>query len=487
LEPGKATQRKDWYAEMGFKGLLNQNVPLAKQKIQILDICRSMQLYKIEKAILNVVDFPSVLGKCKVELTESLSYQATFDNEEEKIVKEFPTLKKGNDWLVSMTCAYKRGTLNACMRKTETDVRAAASLEKTRDALLQADSSSSLTETLKTLSPSHPEAKTDQAVDVTMDILRPPKTYTCQMSSSDSHVHRGSLQSFVKLGATEPKACGILLGKTGWNGKFHVTTMVLSTGELEELLKHEAILDYCSQQKLHMCGFLCVGRYDMWRERVVGLFAELVHTSPLFIGVQYEETLSGRYYAMEMDAMREDKPFKRVNLTWATNPRDAGRKFIYNICWENELGASIIAKATERICKAVVETVEAGVLKPQSSKALPPTTTKFKRSVIPADGMCPWHALIAAEDLTTYLAVPRKASGYPKAHLMVQEEEKRAKELHKSICDQALNRCHHSHRPSIQRVMAEGQMCPSDLEWVAEMAGVNVRVTCCEQARGGKA
>ena len=143
MEPGKATQRKDWYAEMGFKGLLNQNVPLAKQKIQILDICRSMQLYKIEKAILNVVDFPSVLGKCKVELTESLSYQATFDNEEEKIVKEFPTLKKGNDWLVSMTCAYKRGTLNACMRKTETDVRAAASLEKTRDALLQADSSSS--------------------------------------------------------------------------------------------------------------------------------------------------------------------------------------------------------------------------------------------------------------------------------------------------------------------------------------------------------
>lgn len=214
---GEAGQRKDWFSEMGFTAISSSQA-LAKQKLSILDMCKSGLVYKVEAAILKAVDFPSHLGTCKIELQESsLNFKATFDDGHQQSVKEFQALKKANDWLVMMTCAYKKGEINKQTRRTENDVRAEASFEKARDSCLPAGGGS-LAASL-TMSPSH-QTMESGAVDVTESILRPPRKSLCLLPSSTSQVHKGSLQSFIKLGASEPTACGLLFGKRGGTTSF---------------------------------------------------------------------------------------------------------------------------------------------------------------------------------------------------------------------------------------------------------------------------
>lgn len=275
-----------------------------------------------------------------------------------------------------------------------------------------------------------------------------------------------------------------LIREKGWNNKFHVTNMVLSTGDLADLLSHEGVLEACRQRKLQPCGFMGVGAYEMWRGRITDLFSELVHECPLFLGVTYEHYIAGKYYGIEMDAMKEGHPIRQVIPSWTTNPKDITRKMTYNICWEADFGVSIVQRAQERIAQAVLETVEAEVLQKKPPPALPPRDEKYKVFVVPADGMCGWHSLIAAEDLTRYKAVPRNPSGYATCRLMVKSEETRAKELCHHVCHQALKQCDPTWHDSIRRVLAEKQLCPTDLEWTCHVSRIHVRVTCCSEAPG---
>eukprot|EP00438_Fugacium_kawagutii_P030459 Skav210856 [mRNA] locus=scaffold2829:268688:270710:+ [translate_table: standard] len=429
---------------------------------------------KIEKAILSAVEFPSVLACSRVDLNEKKEYVATFDNGGEKIVKEFATIKKANDWLVTMTCSYKAGGVRKHLRQAEKDVKADAELGKVLDSCLA--SQGSLPNALAT-SPNLASTRAASAEDVTLTILRPTKTYTCELPSSNLLVHKGSLKTLAKSGSHDPDLKAILLGKIGWNGKFHVTNMVMSHESFDSLVASESVKDFCKRKGMMTCGFWARGPRNEVRECLPKLLEKVSNASCLFLGVDYTHSLVGDPYAFEWDSSSDNAIIRSVDLTWTSQPRDSEKRMIYNVCWEHQLSTTVLEAATAKVANAVVAYAQSSVGRSQAQDNgphVPVELKKFRRLVVPADGLCGWHSLIAAEDLDKFSNIPRKGSGYAVCNLVVKREEEAAKELRDSMCQKALEVCEPKFYDAVKRVQLEGQLDPLDLEWVAQAAGRKV-------------
>lgn len=137
--------------------------------------------------------------------------------------------------------------------------------------------------------------------------------------------------------------------------------------------------------------------------------------------------------------------------------------------------------ATRKICEAVFN----HVTKESVLKDIPetPCPDSFFRCVdVPADGLCGWHGLLAAFNIKKFEAVPRQPSGYATNHTMQEQEVFAAKQFHMKTCEDALKSIHDKFQASILRVKDNPAFDPSDLEWISQVIGTSIRVTCCPEA-----
>ena len=439
-------------------------------------------MLKVERAILSSVEFPSVLSSCQIILRALGVYQATFDEGTEKHVKDFGSLQQSNSWLVSMTNSYKKGDLHKQLKIAEANSRAETAFNKAIDLMATGNK---LEDALA--SPSNPKMNTQDQTDVTMSMLRPPRLYTCQKACSTIGIHRGSIQSLLKLCSTNRNLRGILLGKKVWNGKFHAVQIVVSSEDHVDLVSSNEILNKCKHDGLEPCGFLMVGQHAKLRERVLDLFGTIRCESPLFIGIDFDESLMGKQFYWELVTSHEtaNDPFiRRMQPSWSTQPRDAQRKQLYSVCWVSDLKE--VSSLTGRVCEAVMKQIsldDNGSSQCKTTKPMSCENQRYRRLSTPADGFCGWHSLLAAGDIEAYEKIPRNKSGYAKARLMVQKEEESSKELCNSICQQALEVLDPLWHPRVLRVMEQGDFGPCDLEWISCVAGMSIRCTCCAEAR----
>eukprot|EP00435_Cladocopium_sp_Y103_P047554 s787_g14.t1 len=440
--------RTDWLSDQGLKHV-SVNTALAKQKCSIMESCINGKVWKIENEILAAVEFPSVLSTCTINLTEHMEYRVTFDNGDEKLTKVFSTIQKANEWMISMTCAFKKGSLSQAMNSATKSVKADSAWSKKADVLRE--SSCSLVD--EVASPSLPKLS-EKVLDVTTSILRPAKQCGPWVPLTEICVHKGSMQTFAKTAASTPSLVAVLLGKQGWNNKFHVTNFVLrDDGDVKGLLQSEPVLKKCKMASLQPCGFVVRGPVGDWRDQVPDLFSLLPAIDfPIFVGMDYTHHIAGKRYALERNENHEGE-IRAVDLTWTTNGRDVSKRFIYSICWDHELGSSQVADTTSKICEAIVthlhERIAGGSEHPQELPSH--CNEKFRRHQVPADGKCGWHSLIAAEDLTQYCKVPRTRFGYAISSLLVKREEEAAKDLCRSLCSKALEVCPASMHAAIHR------------------------------------
>eukprot|EP00435_Cladocopium_sp_Y103_P053405 s531_g17.t1 len=452
---------------------------LCKQRLSLLEICANKRVLKVEAAILSAVEFPSVLSSCSIQVTPDMMFQATFNDDSEKIVKKFPSILKANDWLVSLTIAYKKGSLHKHLDQTHRDVRSSSALQVASDRCMHKTENICDTiagsPSLRNLRDELQRGDSDH-IDMTSDMLRPSQVYTCSLLSSTNCIHRGSFNSFVKLGASTPDLKGVLLGTQGWNKKFHVMQIVLTTGPLAQLISQSSVVNKCQACGWEAGGFIVVGQRQDWRDQVPVLMELVTCEYPLFVGVDYSHSYSGTPYLLELCTDKNPFMIRSVQPSWTTQPKDGSRKISYNICWEHDLNQSAVLSATDKVCNAVVDYVHRELENAGKKKEPIVEQQSFQRVVIPADGYCGWHSLIASQDLKAYRKIPRKAeSGYAQATLLVQREERAAKQLCQSTCEKAFACLSEHWHPHIRRVMEQGVFAPSDLEWISAATGTYIR------------
>ena len=432
----------------------------------------------MEKAILSSVEFPSVLSTSLVEWTSDSQYRATFDNGDEKLVKCFASLPKANDWLVSMTNSFKKGNLHRHMNQATREVKEQTAWQKAADACLT--TAEKLPEALE--SASIPTKSSDEAVDVTASILRPSKVYTCTMAASQICVNRGTFNTFTKSASSTPKQVALLLGKQAWNGKLHVTNIVMGLEDLRLLVSSEAVAETCRIKDVKPCGFFVTGTWAQWRDQVPDLLDLLACEFPLFMGVDFSESMLGKHFHLERDTGKDIPALRRVYPSWTTQPRDTNRRFTYNICWETQLQVS--RSGADKVCEAMIRQLTQDSL--DSSASIQPSQQrkmqKYRRVRVPADGHCGWHCLLAARDIGRFEKVPRQSSGYASARKMVKHEEDAAKSLCESVCAQALKALDLLWHPHVLGVLGRGDFGPCDLQWISQVTGASIRCTCCSEA-----
>ena len=469
---------------MGFKALSTTSA-LAKQKLQIVEQLSYGQVWKIEAAILKALEFPSVLSTSKIELTPEFQYRASFDSGGEMIAKEHASIKKANSWLVSMTCSYKSGSLSKNMDHALKDVKAQASLQTTSDILVApATSQKNFTEVLGSPSNLKQLDAVANEEDMTSGVLKPARKMIIPFRQSEAVVHKGSFQTFVKLGSKHPDAIAIMLGRQGWNSKFHAVQIVVANGLCEELLSDQTVVAACKHKGLIPCGFVGTGPVEKWRDQLPALFSQLHCDFPLFVGVDYTDYCAGKPYVLEKDSKREC--IRRVTLSWTTQPRDPSQKTIYNICWIHELGKTNAMVTNEKVSEALLKHVQQEVLqstKPTGAAAVPAEVKKYQVFNVPADGRCGWHSILALLNWKQFTSVPRKPCGYATSTLLVQKEESDALALCMDVCSKAMATCDSSFYAAISRVSDEHQFHPCDLLWIAPLVGRCIRCTCSDEAR----
>ena len=163
--------------------------------------------------------------------------------------------------------------------------------------------------------------------------------------------------------------------------------------------------------------------------------------------------------------------------------RNPGTRSVgYATTFAEELGASLVEAATRKICEAVVSHVHESISRDEAQARPQIQNAKFRKIPIASDGMCGWHALVAVRDLSRYQQVPRNEGAYPCSKRLLIEQEQAAKELHSSVCKQALEVCHPRFHDAIHRVMGDPQYIPTDLEWIAKACKTTIRCTCTTQA-----
>ena len=224
------------------------------------------------------------------------------------------------------------------------------------------------------------------------------------------------------------------------------------------------------------CGAVMVGNPEFWDRRVNEILDLLTPTypCPIFIYVDFSKVATGSSYAWEAV---ENGEARRVCVQWTTQPREVTKRLLYNICWSDELGVGHVEHATRRICTALMTQV----LRKTNTMAEPVQKAWHKRILVPADGWCGWHALVASHDLSKFEKIPRH-NGVPVNFIVAKDELKVVKEFHAATCARALELCDPCFFPEIQRVQSQQAYAPADLRWISTALGITIRVTCSAQA-----
>ena len=80
------------------------------------------------------------------------------------------------------------------------------------------------------------------------------------------------------------------------------------------------------------------------------------------------------------------------------------------------------------------------VLRKTGTMAEPVQKAWHKKMLVPADGWCGWHALVASHDLSKFEKIPRH-NGAPVNFIVAKNELKVVKEFHAATCARALEPC----------------------------------------------
>ena len=87
----------------------------------------------------------------------------------------------------------------------------------------------------------------------------------------------------------------------------------------------------------------------------------------------------------------------------------------------------------------------------------------YLQHLVPADGLCLWHALLASMDFESFLAVPLTSTGWAQNRRIVQKEEL----LAKSLRDLSLEKgAPFADKSRLQTVQATGETLVHDLRWI---------------------
>ena len=456
-----------------------------------MQACYQGEVRHIEQAILDEVSFPATVNST-VTLHDDLhsGYRAVFDSGFEKFVKEDISLAKLNTWLICLTCSFKRGDLDKQMRKAQNLAKSDAAMAKSASNIPTASTHSfttvlsELDESSKTTDLTESTTKME-GEDVTSSFLTIEKVFGPSCPQSFVCIHRGSFNAIIKSASSTTNLTGLLAGQVGWNNKFHVTDIILSTRTVESLMSDDPLMKKLQNMNLECCGCIVSGNEDDLISQAKDLLNLFSYDYPLMIGVDTTKLRHEQTFCWEIEQLEDEKPLRSVTPSWSSNPRNNEQRLRYTIGWEKDFGVSIIAAATERVCAAVLDHFQEKTSRVEDSSLCSKQSGKSKyRSInVPADGLCGWHSLIAAENIEKYEKIPRKTSGYAVNNRLMSEEELAAKNLCVSVCEKALELCEESWHDSIRRVQQQGQFGPLDLYWISKAIGISIRCTCSKEAR----
>ena len=107
----------------------------------------------------------------------------------------------------------------------------------------------------------------------------------------------------------------------------------------------------------------------------------------------------------------------------------------------------------------------------------------YRKVRVPADGLCGWYCLLAAQDPSAWEKIPRSEGSFPINRQIHQQELNNAKTLHRDVCEKALTVCNESYHGAIRDVLAHPNFSPANLEWIAYTLSIAIRCTCDPKAR----
>lgn len=465
--------KQDWVQKHGIPGF-PYSVALGKQRCHIIDKAVQGKVRSVEQAMLDTITFSGCVVDHSVVLNDALMFDVTFNTGSEKICKTVHSLGRAHEWLMSMTTSYKSGDLAKGFRVLSQSARPEVELSRAATSL-QSTSTNNVAEAVASIS----EAVTSMDVaDVTSEILATQKSLSVPLPLSTTAVHKGSFETFKTLGHGLVELSGVLLGKPAWNGKVHVTQIVITTESVESLLTDSHIESICTSRGLQLLGAIVKGQESDRYQKAQPMFDQIGGDSPMLVCVDYSDNPTGFYSCWELTS----DGIITAKLSWTSQPHDQTKRLRYNICWLKDLGVSHVEAATQKICDAVVSHVVQHAL-PTNKKALVSKPAKFVRYNVPPDGYCGWHTLVAGMDFHKFKAVPRRSSGYARSTLMRDSEDQAAKDLHQRVCEAALMECPQGMHAAIRRVLKNPSFSPSDCEWISLTTGMSLRCSCCEEAR----
>ena len=232
----KAQKRDEWMGKHGFP----KGGALSKQRSGIADKLCMGQCREMEQSILNAVDLSgSLVGKSTCSLETTLGwYKATFDlGDGTSLSKRCESLKQVNDWFLSTAQSYKSGQLNSAFKNLATSAKPAVDLEKAAHKTC----SEPLTASLSGISGPAAAGSTANGgeEDITSEFLSIDIPDDVDLPATECCLHKGSFNTFASMASSEQSIGAILLGKEAWNGKLHITQIVLTKSPPESLLDHE--------------------------------------------------------------------------------------------------------------------------------------------------------------------------------------------------------------------------------------------------------
>ena len=161
---------------------------------------------------------------------------------------------------------------------------------------------------------------------------------------------------------------------------------------------------------------------------------------------------------------------------------DSGRKkdHKYRVVDFQALGKNTEAQMKETMRAYFQESMNNKFQKKLDSLASSPRC-QCAEFTVPADGLCFWHAVLAAIDFETWSSIPRHENGYAKNKRSLKHEEDRAKALMNLAMEKATRGDVDKGRiTEIQT--AGGCVDLGDLKWICIALGINVRCTISDEA-----
>lgn len=204
----QAQDRIEWMKSHNF----SRTGALAIQKQGILANLAGGRVREAEQAILKGIDLSGFLRSgSTIEVSDTLnSYLVSFDlNGNEKISKKTENLKAAYDWLISMRCSSTEGSLAQSIKRAQQHAKPLANLEKAADGLSGEQHGE---QALKTLPA---PALIQGAQDITAEFLKMSVSKEEALPESTVCVHKGSMNTFIKLAYPQQTCCALLLGMLG--------------------------------------------------------------------------------------------------------------------------------------------------------------------------------------------------------------------------------------------------------------------------------